>query len=98
MDSSKTFTTWEGSNLKVTRKRAPGSLRAQSSAQGASLYLVNEISTVVSDPPRIENFNGASYKIDRFLIPPDVDLRSAPHVRVELSVHVEAFTWDSAPC
>ncbi|KFG53813.1 fasciclin domain-containing protein [Toxoplasma gondii FOU] len=86
LDTSKSFSTWEGSTIKVTHKRRGqlSNLRGQSAAQGpSSLYLVNDISTIVSDPPRIENFNGASYKIDRVIIPPDMDLRSVEAAPVD---------------
>ncbi|CBZ54439.1 putative fasciclin domain-containing protein [Neospora caninum Liverpool] len=86
LDASKSFSTWEGSTIKVTHKRRGqlSGLRGQSATHGpSSLYLVNDISTIVSDPPRIENFNGASYKIDRVIIPPDMDLRSVEAAPVE---------------
>ncbi|PFH33716.1 fasciclin domain-containing protein [Besnoitia besnoiti] len=85
LDTSKSFSTWEGSTIKITHKRraANSNLRGQSASSAPALYLVNDISTVVSDPPRIENFNGASYKIDRVIIPPDMDLRSVEAAPVE---------------
>ncbi|KAL8446795.1 hypothetical protein Emag_004556 [Eimeria magna] len=57
------FESWEGSPLTV--KRADGASKERQDKSESIDFIVNAEAKVVSKPPKIETFNGASYKINK---------------------------------
>lgn len=71
--TSRMISSWEGSVIKVQHEKQLG--RRNKEGNAPEIYVLNDVANIVSDPPRIENSNGVSYKINRVLIPPKLDLR-----------------------
>lgn len=72
----KQFESWEGAPIKVTKTDATADSTGVSSVE----YTVNGEAKIISKPPKIETFNGASYKINKVLLPPSMtedDLKPA---------------------
>lgn len=57
----KEFESWEGAPIKVTKVDTKAEGNGVSSAE----YTVNGEAKIISKPPKIETFNGASYKINK---------------------------------
>lgn len=85
------FESWEGTPLRV-KKVVHGSEASHSTGEESDPvhtkpgsqttfdFIINEEANIISVPPKIETFNGASYKINKVLIPPTIteeDLRPA---------------------
>ncbi|XP_026193647.1 uncharacterized protein LOC34620482 [Cyclospora cayetanensis] len=76
-ESKKDFESWEGAPLQIT-KEAPK--EDEENGVASVEYVVNGEAKVISKPPKIETFNGATYKINRVLLPPSMteeDLKPA---------------------
>lgn len=70
------FESWEGGALKVS-KVIPDN---QGSGVASPEYILNGEAKIISKPPKIETFNGASYKINKVMLPPSMteeDLKPA---------------------
>lgn len=85
------FESWEGTPLRVKKVRhgsgaseAAGDVLDSEGKKSDNLnafdFIVNDEAKIISVPPKIETFNGASYKINKVLVPPTItedDLRPA---------------------
>ncbi|KAL8274638.1 hypothetical protein Esti_001353 [Eimeria stiedai] len=81
------FESWEGSPLTVKRANAEGK-EAQAGAQTAD-FIVNAEAKIVSKPPKIETFNGASYKINKVLFPPSMSEDDLKPATIEQRINPE---------